>query len=324
MTLEQLQHRKANKTVWVTQYQPKDSEDWNKFVAASKNGVFLFNRNYMDYHSDRFKDHSLLFFRGNKLVALMPANLLGDVLQSHGGLTFGGVISGFEMTQELMLQIFDALRVHCRGQGIAEVTYKAVPHIYHSAPADEDLYALFRNDATLVARQVSSAIPYPQPRTFDRSRQDNLRKAHRNGLIVKESRDFEAFMQIANETLAARHGVRPVHSVEEIKLLSSRFPENIKLFGSFKDNVMLAGVVMYENANVAHMQYAANSMQGWNIGAQDIIEDYLINSHYKNKKFFDFGISTEQAGQLLNTGLIGRKEKFGASAVMYDIYRMTP
>lgn len=324
MTLEQPQHKKADKTVWVTQYQPKDREDWNRFVVASKNGVFLFNRNYMDYHADRFTDHSFLFFRDNKLVALMPANLQGDVLQSHGGLTFGGVISGFEMKQELMLQIFEALRGHCREQGITEVTYKAVPYIYHSAPADEDLYALFRNDAALVARQVSSAIPYPQPRSFDHSRQDNLRKAHRNGLVVEESHDFEAFMQIANETLASRHGVRPVHSVEEIKLLSSRFPESIKLFGSFKGNAMLAGVVMYESENVAHMQYAANSTQGWNIGAQDIIEDYLINSHYKNKKFFDFGISTEQAGQLLNTGLIGRKEKFGASAVMYDIYRMTP
>jgi hypothetical protein len=85
---------------------------------------------------------------------------------------------------------------------------------------------------------------------------------------------------------------------------------------------MLAGIIMYESKNVAHVQYAANSKEGWNMGAQDIIEDYLINEYYKDKKYFDFGISTEKLGQILNLGLIKRKENFGASAVMYDLYQI--
>lgn len=129
-------------------------------------------------------------------------------------------------------------------------------------------------------------------------------------------------MKIEEEALIERHGVKPIHSVGEIKLLAQRFPNNIKLFASFKDDVMLAGVIMYESRNVAHMQYAANSKVGWNIGAQDIIENYLINSYYRNKKYFDFGISTEKLGQVLNLGLIKRKENFGANAVVYDTYHM--
>jgi hypothetical protein len=315
----------SGKSVNVRLYQPEDKAAWDQFISKSKNGVFLFKRNYMDYHADRFHNHSLMFYRGSNLVALMPANQLGDVLQSHGGLTFGGVITGFDMTQQLMLEVFDALVGHCREIGISEVTYKPVPYIYHLVPADEDLYALFRNGAALTARQASSVIPLPPMRSFDSSRKDNLRKANKNGLIVAQSTDFETFMRMEQETLAARHGVKPVHSVEEIKLLAGCFPENIKLFGSFKDSIMVAGVVIYESQNVAHMQYAANSPKGRGIGAQDLIEDYLINRYYHgNKKYFDFGISTEQAGQLLNVGLISRKEKFGASAVMYDVYRMTP
>ncbi len=143
-------------------------------------------------------------------------------------------------------------------------------------------------------------------------------------LTVRESTDYETFMRIAQETLGARHGVKPVHTVGEIKLLASHFPDNIRLFASYKGDVMLAGIIMYESKNVVHMQYAANSKQGWNIGAQDIIEDYLINEYYLDKRSFDFGISTEKSGQLLNMGLISRKENFGASAVMYDIYRMIP
>ena len=82
-------------------------------------------------------------------------------------------------------------------------------------------------------------------------------------LQVKESLDFETFMKIEEETLVERHAVKPVHTAEEMKLLAGRFPANIKLFGSFKDDVMLAGIIMYESKNVAHMQYAANSKEGW-------------------------------------------------------------
>lgn len=314
----------SEKALRVFAYKPEDKALWDNFVFQSKNGVFLFYRAYMEYHSDRFLDHSLLFFKGGKLVALLPANLEDRTLCSHSGLTFGGVISGYDMSQVLMLEIFNKLAEHCKSEGITQIIYKAIPYIYHSAPADEDLYALFRNNATLIARNASSSIAMTQKRPFDSSRKDNIRKANKNMLTVRESTDYETFMRIAQETLGARHGIKPVHTVGEIKLLASHFPDNIRLFASYKGDVMLAGIIMYESKNVVHMQYAANSKQGWNIGAQDIIEDYLINEYYLDKRSFDFGISTEKSGQLLNMGLISRKENFGASAVMYDIYRMIP
>lgn len=307
----------------VVPYSSGYKAQWNSFITGSKNGVFLFNRDYMEYHSDRFVDHSLMFYSNHMLVGVLPANLTGDVLQSHGGLTFGGVVTGFQMKTPQMLSIFKALITHCRDQGISEIVYKPAPYIYHSIPADEDLYALFVNNATLVARSVSSCISLTCLNGFDRSRKDNIRKAKKNRLVVKETIDFDSFMKIEEEALLERHGVKPVHTADEITLLAQRFPSNIKLFASFKDDMMLAGVVMYESRNVAHMQYAANSKVGWNIGAQDIIEDYLINQRYCDKKYFDFGISTEQQGQVLNLGLIKRKEHFGANAVMYDAYHIS-
>jgi hypothetical protein len=265
-----------------------------------------------------------MFYSGNKLIALLPASLEGSTLYSHGGLTFGGVISSYEMKTPLMLQVFNSLTAHCHSKGITEIVYKPGPHIYHSIPAEEDLYALFTYNAYIASRNVSSAIYLPKAKGFDGSRKDNLRKARKNNLTVRQSDDFTSFMQIEEEVLIERHGVKPVHSAEEIKLLAERFPDNIKLFASFKEKVMLAGIVMYESNNVAHMQYAANSKAGWNIGAQDIIEDYLIKEYCsKDKGYFDFGISTENQGTLLNVGLIKRKENFGASAIVYDTYKIT-
>ena len=46
----------------------------------------------MDYHNDRFKDHSLMVFKDDKLIALLPANIVDFNLRSHQGLTYGGFL----------------------------------------------------------------------------------------------------------------------------------------------------------------------------------------------------------------------------------------
>jgi hypothetical protein len=308
--------------ITTTLYRPHYRQLWNDFVDNSKNGVFLFKRNYMEYHQKFFMDHSLMFFRDQELVGIMPANLKSNTLHSHAGLTFGGVVSNSKMTTPLMLKIFDSIIEHAREQGIEQIIYKNIPYIYHSVPANEDLYALFLHNAKLIARNASSSIYMPNLCPFDRNREDNIRKAKRNGLSVRQSLDFGTFMKIEAENLAERHHIKPVHTGQEIQLLAQRFPDNIKLFASYKGDLMIAGVVVYVSKNVAHMQYAANSRLGRSIGAQDIIEDYLIREIYRDKSYFDFGISTEKFGQVLNVGLISRKEDFGASAVMYDSYQM--
>ncbi len=275
----------------------------------------------MDYHSDRFKDQSLMFYLDGNLVALLPANEKDGVLYSHGGLTFGGVISG-EMNLPLMLNIFEKLKEHCLSQGFLKIVYKAIPFIYHSIPADEDLYALFQNKAKLIGRNISSCIYLPDKRRFDVRRRKEVKKAIKNNLVVKQSFDFKGFMKMVEKVVNERHDAKPVHSSEEMDLLAQRFPNNIKLFSSYKDNVMLAGCLIYESKNVAHGQYAANSNEGRRLGAQDIIIDYLVNDYYREKKYFDFGISTLNLGKDLNSGLIAHKESFAASAIVYDFYEL--
>ncbi len=322
--LEQLSKCETQeKELRLVLYKAENKLQWDDFVTGANNGVFLFYRDYMEYHSSRFIDHSLLFFMGDQLVALLPANVEGHTLHSHCGLTFGGIISDYRMTQALMLEIFSKIIMHCRSEGITQFIYKAVPHIYHANPADEDLYALFRNNAHLIGRSVSSTVFIPQKLPFDSRRKESLRKARKSGLVVKRSYDLKSFMSLAEYVLMAKHGARPVHTLQELESLMQRFPDNIKLFASYKQEEMVAGIIMYESANVAHGQYAANSDIGRSIGGQDIIEDYLINTYYSGKKkYFDFGISTLKLGRELNVGLLTRKEGFGASAINYDTYEI--
>jgi len=322
--IAELSSARANtQTINVVVYGPKYKTLWDSFVSTSKNGVFLFYRDYMEYHSDRFFDHSLLFFKNGKLIGILPANVSNDTLYSHEGLTFGGVISGYSMKTPDMMEIFEQLIEHCKKQGLRKVVYKAIPHIYHTIPAEEDLYALFYHNARLISRNVSSSILVHQNVKYSQERRRGIKKAKSNGLIVKRSFDFDSFMKIEEEVLLKRHGVKPVHGVEEITLLANRFPDNIKLFAAFKDNLMLAGSIVFESTNVAHAQYAANPDGSLGLGALDLVFDYLITDYYRNKRYFDFGISTERFGQDLNYGLVHFKEGFGARAVMHDFYQLS-
>jgi hypothetical protein len=307
----------------VVRYSVDHQRIWNDFLSNSKTGVFFFHRNYMDYHSDRFKDNSLLFYRKDRLLAMLPANLKDDTLYSHQGLTFGGVISPFAMKTDTMMQVFSRMIKYAGSNGIKKIIYKAVPHIYPTIPAEEDLYALSYYGAKLARRDVTTTIDLKSGLPFDTNRARTIKKAKMNDIVVHDSTEYESFMGILEQVLMKRHNVKPVHSISEIKLLASRFPDHIRLFGAYRGNHMVAGVVVYESSNVAHAQYIASSDEGRQIGALDLLFDHLINRYRPNKRFFDFGISTEKEGHFLNEGLIRYKEGFGGSAVAHDFYELS-
>jgi hypothetical protein len=295
---------------------------WDSFVSQGKNGMFLFYRDYMDYHSDRFIDHSLMIYEGKELVALLPANLEGKVLASHNGLTFGGFITNSSMTAATMLKIFDQLMDYLAAKSINKLIYKCIPYTYHPIPAEEDKYALFRKGAKLFRRDVTSTVLLSEKVRFQEIRRRSIKKATSGNLQVKKVDDFESYWDILKVNLAERHSTKPVHSLPEIEYLHSKFPDNIKLFASYQGNAMLAGVVVYESTNVAHAQYIGSSEEGRKMGALDAVFSYLIEEYYQDKRYFDFGISTENEGRYLNEGLIFFKEGFGARAVVHDFYEL--
>jgi hypothetical protein len=306
----------------IVKYESRYKSRWDDFIGKSKNGSFLFCRDYMDYHSDRFLDSSFLFFEDDVLIAVMPANVSGAVVHSHEGLTFGGVISDNQMIIELMLDLFVCLMTYLSQHRITTLVYKAVPHIYHTVPAQEDLYALFRYGAKLIRRDVSSAIVLDEPIPFSRLKKRGIKQAKKNGLTIKRTNDFEAFMAIHEEVLRSKYNVKPTHTSSEIASLAQKFPENIKLFAVYKDNIMLAGSIIYESEPVVHGQYVASSEIGNTVRAADLLWDFIITEYSTGRRYFDFGISTEKGGAYLNNGLAAYKEGFGARAIVYDTYKL--
>jgi hypothetical protein len=309
-------------TLSVRRYEAADREAWNDLVRRAKNGVFLFDRGYMEYHADRFRDHSLLVESAGKLTAVVPGNLAGDTFVSHGGLTFGGVVSDARMRAGTMLRVFGALLRHLQAAGVRTVVYKAIPHIYHRMPAEEDLYALFRCGATLVRRDIAAAIEKGLAAPYTKGRKWGVKKGAGSGVTLERSDDFEGFMAVEEANLADRHNVRPVHTAAELRLLAQRFPENIRLYVAREGNAIVAGTLVYASERVAHTQYIATTPRGRELCALDALLDWLIHQELAALPVFDFGISTEQAGRLLNEGLAENKESYGARGIVYDHYEL--
>ena len=175
----------------IVRYTAERAAEWNDFVAHSKNGTFLFNRHYMDYHSDRFEDFSLMFYLDGGLYALIPANRKGDSFQSHKGLTYGGLVMDAKTTAALTVTLFSELNDYLRQQGFHHVLYKCIPWIYHQMAAEEDLYAIARTcDFRLQGRDLGTAIIQRNTIRWERVRRRALKRAEEAGLKVEKSHDF--------------------------------------------------------------------------------------------------------------------------------------
>ncbi len=223
----------------LRRYTPSDAGEWDAFVEASKNGTLLFLRGYMDYHgvgtgSGRFRDCSFMYYDAKgRLRALLPANIDGSTLWSHQGLTYGGFILSEDTRAEEVLELFDVTMAWMRQEGVTAWMYRQVPTIYHRCPAQEDDYALWRNGAVLKSCLVSTTIPLNDASLYppvERRRRRGERKAMEAGFRIVESDRLELFWPIMEANLRERYGVAPVHTLQEMQLLRSRFPERIRLF----------------------------------------------------------------------------------------------
>lgn len=311
--------------ITIIKYKNDNESEWNQFNKESKNSLFMFDRKYMDYHKDRFCDHSLMFYDEDKLIAILPMSVHGDVLISHGGLTYGGFITDAKMKQHTMMDCFEALINYAKDNGFKSIKYKCIPHIYHNQPAEEDRFALFANGAQLDTVDVSTYINLSNPLKMPKGRKAQISRAKREGVVIEELSeldDFNKFIELENEVLTEHHGVKAVHTGEELKMLHDRLPENIHLFVAIKDNSIIAGTVVYEYDQVVHTQYMAANDEARIIGALDLAVSTVIEKYKNTKKWLDFGISTEHGMIYLNEGLCSQKEGFGGRTGVYEIWNI--
>jgi hypothetical protein len=310
-------------SVLIKRFEKADTVLWNSFVKEAKNATFLFDRGYMDYHADRFKDHSLLLFADGKLKALFVANENNNEIISHEGLSYGGLLLEPEARLEDVLTCFFHFVRYYHQLGFERVIYKCLPFYYATYPAQEDLYALFLLKAALLQRDTSSVYVKSMPLPYQQRRKKNT-KQNSGSFRISESNDPTKFWNdVLIPNLKEKFGAEPVHSLKEIKELMQSLPNHIQLF-EVRDQGLLGGTVIYTTSITAHAQYTSATLLGKEMGALDVLFDNLLTEVFKDKAYFSFGTSNGNPPRVLNRGLVNWKEGFGARTFAIDTYQIDP
>ncbi|HXF67599.1 MAG TPA: GNAT family N-acetyltransferase [Burkholderiales bacterium] len=308
-------------------YQPSDADAWDAFCATAYQATFLHTRRFLSYHGNRFQDLSLILEDGGRWVGLFPAALHPEdarCVVSHPGITYGGLLHAGALRGERAVEALAAIRDYFAAHGHSRLVYKAVPTFYHTTPAQDDLYALFRLGAARVRCDLSCAIDLARRLSPSERRRRGQMKALRSGVEIREGSGFlPALWEVVMDNLRRKHRVSPVHTLAEIALLAERFPANIRCVVALCAEEVVAGTVIFSTMVADHAQYIASSERGYEVAALDAVFEHCIASAANNgKRWFDFGISTENSGLVLNEGLYRFKSEFGGGGFIHEFFEL--
>jgi hypothetical protein len=311
------------KNYFIRRYTIDDFEIWNNFVSSAKNATFLFHRDFMEYHSDRFQDFSLLVFEEDKLVSILPANRVDKTIFSHQGLTYGGFVFDDKIKLGEVIAITKDVLAFLHSLDITAFQVKLIPSIYTAYFSEEIEYVMFLANAKLIRRDCLSVIDLTKTFALAKTRKESIRRGEKNNLVIKEELKFDLFWnEILIPNLAKKHNSKPVHAIEEISKLQQKFPKSIRHFNVYKNDKIVAGTTVFVTDKVAHPQYISGNEQKNKLGSLDFLYSYLISDVFKDTNFFDFGPSHEENGRKINEGILFWKESFGSKTTVQDYYEV--
>lgn len=308
----------------IRPYQESDYELWNTFVSAAKNATFLFHRDFMEYHKERFEDFSLLVFDKVKLVAVLPANRVDNKVYSHQGLTYGGLVYASKLKIEKIETILDLLFDFFKSKRIEHFYLHPIPSFYLGQGNAAIDFFLMKRGAQLYRKEMNMVAHLHQEIPISKSKLKHFRRTEVLGLRVVEETNFQPFWEkILEPRLAEKYDAKPVHSLAEIQLLQERFPENIKQFSAYLEDKIVAGITIFEFENGVKSQYGATSKKGEKYRALDFLFISLLDVFQKRgKHFFDMGIVNDSGEKGFHSGLLQQKEELGCTVWNQDFYKI--
>ena len=312
------------KNYTVQKYQENHYQKWNAFIADAKNASFLFHRDFMEYHKDRFEDFSLIVLDGEKWIAVLPANCVGNQVFSHQGLTYGGLVYNENVKSETVEMILDCVLFFLKGKAIKSLNYHPIPSFYIPKGNSEMDFLLIKKGAILERKEMNLALNLSSVLDISTSKLKHFRKCQKKEMKIVEENQLAIFWEFVLEPrLLAKHHVKPVHSKEEILYLNSKFPKNIKQYSAWFEDEMVAGITIFETENVVKSQYGATTTKGETLRALDFLFITLIEKYKKQGKlFFDMGTVKENNEKGYNPGLLKQKEELGCSVYSQDFFKL--
>lgn len=308
-------------------YTEEQEKDWDRFILEkSMNGTFLQTRKFINYHpKERFKDCSIIIKKGNEIVAVVLACEIEDegerTFFAHKGSTFGGItIATTVYSASAINEIMDGMESFIKEAGYEKIYIKMVPEIYQNKDTNLLDYFLYKN-GYFCYNELNYYLKLERYREdvvsqFTSNKRRDYRYSLKNGLEFRElttKEEIAEYYQVLLMNLE-KLGLKAVHSLEDLyDLKFNRFDERIEFYGVYKEDILIAGsMLFYFNNDIVHTQYLSSDENYLNLFSMDFLICNLIQLAVdRGYKIFTFGICTEDQGRYLNLGLSRFKEGFG-------------
>ena len=311
------------KNYTVRLYNDTDFDLWNEFITKAKNATFLFHRNFMEYHKDRFDDYSMMVFCNDKLVSVIPANRVEDKVYSHQGLTYGGLVLDGEDSFNDTADIFKAVLSFLSHHKIVEFQIKELPFFYNSLKSTIEKEIITNENINIVKKNTILGVDFKSNFSVSKSKLKHYRRLLDGGLNIKKEDGFESFWnQILIPLLNEKYRVNPVHSLAEINYLKSKFEDNIEQYNLYLEDEILAGITIFKTSDVVKSQYGAVSEKGKKYRALDFLFIYLIEKFKHTYSFFDMGTVDNDSEKGINEGLLNQKIELGCKVYHQNVLQI--
>ncbi len=303
---------------------------WDVFIEQSDNGTIFHSRKFLSYHpEERFIDASIVVKKKNNIFSLFPAVLLerdgSKILSSHSGASYGGFAYRKDLNLKDAFTLVEMLIEYGKKLDVSKIQLTLPPVIYQSKYSNYFDFALIQNRFTYLKREVSSVVQLDVEEgdllaTYRQEARTAVKKALKQGVIIKECENFEAYYEILKKNLKLRHNVNPTHSLEELVKLKKLFPDEIRLWGAFVNDKLIAGVCNFSaNDKVVLAFYISHDEEYQEYRAVNLLfYEIMKQSQKEGFKFLDFGIFTVNMEP--NWGLGRFKENFGSRGIFRDTF----
>ena len=317
--------------ITINKYESRGLNEWDEFIDASNNGTIFQKQSFITYHIDRkFVDHSLIIKNNSNILAVLPAAIKNNVLYSHPGSSYGGLIIAQDVEFSVINDIILKLDNYCINNSFKSIFLINSPSIYHKELDYSLDYLLQWNNFYQKELYISHAVDINKTTTLSdllakRKRRYLNNNSEFNALEFKESNEFDEFYKIL---LASKEKFKttPTHSLEELGRLKKIFSEDIKLLLTIKGGEIIGGrLVVFTNNKIALVFYNTilEEFKNSQIAMLQLYKCMEIAKEH-GCHAVDFGVShTPEANDplALKLSLIHFKEQFGARGVLRIAYQ---
>lgn len=303
-------------------------------MKETTTGEFINTFNYLGYHSKgRFQDDSIVVVdRGSgEIRGVMVAATDGEEgVTSYPGTTFAGpIVNRMARIEEAEAVLNHILDYYESKYNIVKI--KKIPEYYTRQPFQLMDYIFLHRGYSYGMTALANIIKIGQLfstedifEIFCSKRRNQVRRVvkEKNFIFMESDVVREEVWINMNKNLHIKFASKTTHTLEEIRELKRRCPNNIKM--CYVDTIQGeygAFAVIFLFKNVFHTQYLdVNYEYAKQYPNLLLILELIKLARKMGYEYFSFGASTERNGEILNRGLYSYKSEYGGGDILLPVY----